>query len=356
MRNMQTEHSLLALLLLAAALAAPVAADDEPEAYDPLAVALSFSPEYTTPVVGADDTPVARIADFNGDGRPDTALLTVAVDVRVPTSAEVLSDPLRLYAEQPVDPLFILETHLAGQEAILTVELGRRTVWTSLEILPLTEAPTPLAVAVGFRNRAATTTELVVFQRDDVSRFTLENSRNERGVLTEITSDGVLDIVTARRVPEAGRGYETFLELYELRPDGYARTASLPVVRTVNAFLDAAALEMEQEAWKPLRDRVEGPAQNGLLGAAFAGVADDDQVADTRFDYPETGEDITAVTFPRLADNPFPSPYIGRAFRSVFRVECCDESPRFFEATVALDANPFDESVLAFLTGGGDEK
>lgn len=349
MRNTQTARSALTLLLVAA-LGFPAAATDETAEHDPLATALSFSPEYTTPVIDSEGAPVARIADLNGDGREDTALLTVAVDVGVPTSAEVLSDPMRLYAERPIDPLFILEVHMAGQEAILTVELGRRTVWTNLELMPLTGSTTPLAIAVSFRSRSASTTELVVFQRDAVSRFTLENSRNERGLVTDLTSDGVLDLITARRVPEAGRGYETFLELHELGPEGYARTASLPVVRTVNAFLDDAALEMEQEAWDALHDRVAGPAANGVLRAAFHGVADEDQVADTRFDYPETGADINDVTFPRLPDNPFPFPYAGRAFRIVFRVECCDEPARFFEGTVALDANPFDGTVLAFLT------
>jgi len=355
MRNTQTTRSLLALLL-AAALAAAAGADEDPAPDGPLAVALSFSPEYTTPVVDAGGEPVARIADLNGDGRADAAVLTVAVDLGVPTSAEALSDSLRLYAEQSFDPLFILEVHLAGQEAILTVELGRRTVWTELELVPLTDASAPLALAVGFRSRSASTTELVVFQHDHISRFTLENSRNERGLMTDVTSDGVVDIVIARRVPEAGRGYETFLGLHELRPEGFARTASLPVVRTVNAFLDATAAEMEREEWESLRERVAGSAANGLLGSAFRGVADEDEFAETRFDYPETGEDITTVVFPRLADNPFPSPYLGRAFRIVFRVECCEEPARFFEATVALDANPFEGSVLAFLTDDGGGK
>ncbi len=221
---------------------------------------------------------------------------------------------------------------------------------------PLTEASAPLALAVGFRSRSASTTELVIFQHDDVSRFTLENSRNERGLIKDVTSDGVVDIVVARRVPEAGRGYETFLGLYELRPEGFVRTASLPIVRTVNAFLDATATEMEQAQWESLRDRVAGSAANGLLGSAFRGVADEDEVADTRFDYPETGEDITTVVFPRLADNPFPSPFLGGSFRIVFRVECCEAPARFFEGTVALDANPFEGSVIAFLTDDGGGK
>ena len=356
MRNTQTARSLFALLLVAFVAYSTAATDQPDDQHDPLTTALSFSPEYTAPVIDAQGDPVARIADLNGDGRDDTALLTVAVDVGVPTSAETLSDPLRLYAEQPVDPLFILEAHMAGQEAILTVELGRRTVWTGLELVRLTDSPVPVAVSVGFRGRAASSTELVVFQRDDVSRFAFEESRNERGMLTDLTSDGVLDVVTARRAPEAGRGYETFLELHELRADGYTRTASLPLVRTVNAFLGATALEMERESWDALRRRVRGPATNGVLAAAFRGVADEDLVADTRFDYPGSGDDIADVTFPRLADNPFPSPYVGRSFRIVFRVECCDAPVRFFEAVLALDTNPFDGSVLTFLTDDGAGK
>jgi hypothetical protein len=359
MRNTQTIHSPLRALLLASltlALAATLpAVDTHPQTSEShesvLAAALGFSPEYTTAIVGDRGEPVTLFADLNADGRTDVAVLTIAADSGVAPRAAELSDTKRLYAHGATEPLFILEIYLAGQDAILTMELGRRAVWSGLELVPLGDAG--IAIEVRFRSRGGSNSELAVFHRGRLSRLSLENTRNERGFLIDVDEDGVTDVLTARRVPEAGRGYETFLTLHTLQTGGFRQSDSLPLVRTVSDFLRAATEEMESGSWDELRRRVAGD-RNGVLAAAFTGVADEDIMAATRFDYDEREEPIVQVVFPRLADNPFPPPYVGESFRVVFRVECCDHPPRFFESTIGLDRNPFGGTAVAFLTDDGD--
>ncbi|MFW6292467.1 MAG: hypothetical protein ACOC7V_09085 [Spirochaetota bacterium] len=380
MRNTrQPAHNLpilgLLLLLLASGVSAGEDAQHESEL---LAKALTVSPEYTRPVTARDGEPLTVFHDLNGDDALDVVILTIAFDPRIEPTLDALSDTTRLYAEDSVEPVFILETYFAGQEAITTVEIGHRIVLADYGLIRLTTEAFPVAMTLTFRNRSGTETDLIVFHdRGRVSRFGYEDTRNRRGSLIDLDEDGSLDVVTAVRVPEAGRGYETFIELWEIGRDGFSRTASLPVVRTVNDFLLATAADMEAGAWSLVADRVrprsdleqESPllTDSAALESVFRATGHDDERDEEHdgegeneapgvFDYPAEGADLARVTFPRLADNPFPSPYLGRSFRLVFRVECCDGDPRFFEATVALAENPFLDNPLAFLTHGESRK
>jgi len=326
---------------------------------DLVAKALSVSPGYTTPVVTANGEPIFVVRDLNGDGRLDVTLLATVVHPQVESTVEALGDSLRLYARDVTEPVFILETYFAGQEAITTVELGRRTVWTGLRIVDLSREALPVAASLTFRTRAGMETELVVFHPGGgISRFAFEESRNRKGAIVDLNQDGRLDVVTALRAPESGRGYETFIEIHELGPDGFERTDSMPLVRTVNTFLEEAASAMERQQWVRVAGLVRsapGTTVANTLAAAFVGVPDE-EIPRTRFDYPTRAIQVRSVTFPRLADNPFPEPYLGRSFRFVFRVESGERTPRFFEATIGLSENPFAERPLAFLTDGESGK
>ncbi len=362
MRNTRRPaHSRPILGLLILLIASGVSADEERhDRSELLEKALTVSPEYTRSVAARSGQPLTLFHDLNGDDDLDVALLTVAFDPRVEPTLEALSNTTRLYAEELIEPVFILETYFAGQEAITTVEIGRRAVLTDYGLIRLTTEAFPVAVTLSFRSRSGTETDLVIFHdRGRISRFTYEETRNRRGSLVDLNDDGSLDIVTSLRVPEAGRGYETFIELWEIGPSGFSRTASLPLVRTVNEFLLEATAEMEAEAWALVGERVRQGSDSGSLESVFLATGHDDERDGEEefeepgvFDYPATGLDVVEVTFPRLADNPFPSPYIGRHFRLVFRVECCDRDPRFFEAAVALAGNPFVGRPIAFLTHG----
>jgi len=355
MRNTQKPAQSLPILgLVLLLLGWNLSADDElRHRSDLLEKALSVSPEYTRAIAAPNSEPMTLFHDLNGDDELDVAVLTVAFDPRFEPTFEALSSAARLYAEDTIEPVFILETYFAGQEAITTVEIGRRTVLVDYELVQLASGAFPVAVSLSFRNRSGTETDLVVFHdHGRVSRFTYEETRNRRGTLIDLNEDGSLDVVTTLRVPEAGRGYETFIELWEIEESGFSRTASLPLVRTVNEFLLQTTAEIEAEAWSLVAERVR-PSSSPLESVFLATGESETPGA---FDYPTSESDIVKVTFPRLADNPFPSPYLGRSFRLVFRVECCDGNPRFFEATVALAENPFAETPVSFLTHGDSGK
>lgn len=338
-----------------------------------LAGAARYSPEYTRRVLNDAGEPLAYFADLNADERLDLALLTVVDEPGVEPRAAVLSDPSRLYSDQTPDPRYILEIYYAGQEAIVTVNLGARIVWDGMALVELTPDPVVPGITLTFRSSAGSETELVVFQGSSISRVSLVVNRNQSGELVDVDDDGIMEVVLARRVPEAGRGFETFLELRELTHNGYQRAASLPLVRSLNGFLDRAAEAMEAERWDELRGLARRPAGDGvpparpvehagsadqapLLSDLFGAIADDETIPITSFAYPGEGTDIAGVTFPRLIDNPFPEPFRGQDVRLVFRVDCCDGERAFYQARVGLDPNPFAGTPFAFLTHVEGEK
>lgn len=313
--------------------------------------ALGFSPQYTSVLRDARNRPIALVRDLNGDGEPDAALLTVAAEAQVEPDAVALSDPSRLYADRMTEPVFALEAYFAGQQAIVTVELGRYPVWTDIDVLELTPEALPVAVRVRFRDRSSETTHLVVFAGDgSVSRLELADSRNEIGFLRDIDEDGRLDVVTARRVPEAGRGFETFLTLFELRDGAFVRSAGVPIVRSVSELLDEAERDMERDRWAELAGRIgfdQSPAVTP--GEAFLPEADPETGVEPA-GFPTVAGGVDDAVFPRVIDNPFPEPYLATSFSLVFRVIVAGE-PRFYRATVGLAANPFAGRPVAFLTG-----
>ncbi len=372
MRNTVRLLCTLSLALASLALAPPAGAVPEPV----LEEALKLSPDYTTPVAGENGEPIALFADLNHDGTTDVAILTIAAaGDRVPSAAQ-LSDPGRLYRDNADDPLFIVEAHYAGHEAIITVELGRMPVFTGMSFRtldsrelheddaatdgrgPETETALPVAIEVGFRHRSGSKVELIVFQDEGkVTRFSFERSRNENGFLADVDDDGTMEAVTAVRVPEAGRGFETFLELHELRDVGFVRAASIAVVRLTSDFLESTAGEMESEAWDHVLarigfgDEVAGAGEESSIWTrTFRPVPDEDRADAPPFDYPRSETDVIRVSFPRIADNPFPAPYLGRSIRLVFRVDRRDGDTRFYETTVGLSGDPFRGIALAFLT------
>jgi hypothetical protein len=338
-----------------------------------LAGAARYSPEYTQRVLNDAGEPLARYTDLNADDRLDVALLTVVDQPGVEPRAAVLSDPSRLYSDQTPDPIYILEIYYAGQEAIVTVNLGARIVWDGMTLVELTPDPVIPGITLTFRSSAGSETELVVFQGGSISRVSLVVNRNQSGELVDVDDDGSMEVVLARRAPEAGRGFETFLELRELTHNGYQRAASLPLVRSLNEFLERAAGAMEGERWDEVRELARRPAgdeppegrpvehggnadQAPLLSDLFGAIADDETIPITSFAYPGEGTDIADVTFPRLIDNPFPEPFRGQDVRLVFRVDCCDGDRAFYQARVGLDRNPFAGTPFAFLTHAEGEK
>jgi len=212
---------LLTIFLVLAA--APAVADDPKEAEVTIAqirdelveAALRYSPEHTRPVLNADGTPVAIFHELNGDELTDIAILTVLAEPGVPTGLANLRETSRLFRTASPNPFFVLETFFAGRETVQTVELGRKPALGGIELLQLSEAsPFPVAISVEMRGAAGSENNLLIYSPGGmIRRLQLQETPRERYQLADLDQNGTVDIVVTRRLPEAGRGYETFLEL-----------------------------------------------------------------------------------------------------------------------------------------------
>lgn len=365
--RVKSNRRLVLFSLLLALAAAYAGADDGPEVDadqsrgELVEAALRYSPEYTRPIVNADGTPVAVYHELNGDGLTDVAILTVLAEPGVPTELTNLRETSRIFRPGRPNPLFVLETYFAGHEAVQTVELGRKPALGGMELLPLSEgSPFPVAIAVRMRSAAGSENNLIIYSPGGMIRqLQLQETARERYQLTDLDQNGTIDIVVTRKLPEAGRGYETFLELLTLGGNSYVSRASFGLVRELQEFLNVAANHISSAQWNALEElvRADGTDDDGsLLSRAFQGVADDEEVEGSTFDYPETGAVVTAVVLPVILENPFPYPYLGTHFTAMFRVECCDGYPRFYSAIVELSEYPFDEPRFAFLTHAGAQR
>jgi hypothetical protein len=323
--------------------------------------ALFLSPEYTAAVVDDTGSAVALFEDFNRDGRTDVALLTIAFDPRVPASVAELGSRDRLYDSGTIRALFLVEALFSGSDQIVTVELGRQVMYAGMESLPVSRSAPP-AVQVSFRSQQGTTQQLVFFGPDGrTSRFKLAQSASEQSSLIDVDGDGDLEAVVARRIPEAGRGYETFLDLFELRDGSMVREDGISLVRALSRFMENVAAEVGASEWERVSERVrlgpeagsDGHTPEEILDATFVLVEETDtrpDASETSASTPGLPTEITEVVFPSFNDNPFPEPYVGQAVRISFRVACCGDLLRIYESVVAVAPNPFEGDAFHFLT------
>ena len=311
----------------------------------------TYSPEYTEFVRRADGSPLSIVRDLNGNSLLDVAILSIAGGSDTTPTVAALSDPDRLYRTEERDVLFVVEVYYQGDEAMHVVELGRRRLWQGFSIREFGKNGGPIALEVEFRSLEGSNRELLLFaSAGRITRLSLHETRSEGWLIADVNSDGVDDVVLTRRVPEAGRGFETFLELYSVIGGEARRTSSLGVVRALSLFFEKTAGEIEAARWSDVRKRVESDSPpEAALAQAFR-PAPDEESDGGPFDYPAFPVRQVTAVFPRIADNPFPVPYLGQETRILFRIECCDEPPRVFMATVRMSDNPFEGPVFAFLT------
>ncbi|TFH03642.1 MAG: hypothetical protein E4H09_04880 [Spirochaetales bacterium] len=321
--------------------------------------ALAVSPEYTMPVLKDDGSPVSVFFDFNGDTLTDVAILTVTREQDVSDRMAVLSERVRIYAPPATIPLFVLEPYFQNDAAIQTVELGRFPVVSSMDLLSVSRTePYPVAIRVETRSQEGSTAELLIHDGTGrVSRFRAANTRNRRSLIEDIDRDGTLDIIVMSQFPEAGRGYETFMERYEFQKAGVVGIGAFPLVRELATFLSAVEEAMRRGDWEFVLEQVDagmiGETQGTeILRQVFLELAEDDLIVSTPpgFDLDQSGEAIDSVTFPDFLANPFPDPVLGASIRVVFRVDIPEQVYRYFAASVRLEQDPFTGRRFAFLT------
>jgi hypothetical protein len=322
------------------------------EALRVISDALFLSPEYTVPVRTRSGEPVAVAADFNRDGRLDVAVLTVAADPRIETTEAALSANNRLFDTAAIRPLFLLETLFQPSNAIITTELGRQLVLDGLSVVRLSEQE-HVAALVSFRSSRGTSDHLITFSRDGrAHRLRLAESPSEFGELADLDGDGTLEAVSARRVPEAGRGYETFLELHRLTDRGYARESGFAIVRGITSFFASISAHVLNADWTALAESVSGEP----YGQELERLAATFELVEVNGEAPSQAARSTPPTqiqefvTMQLTDNPFPEPFRGQTIRLTFRLECCEDQTRVYSAYLRMEENPFSGRRFAFLT------
>jgi hypothetical protein len=346
MRNM-TKGTITVVLLVFA-----VVVDAEPLSESMmLENALARSPENTTSVYD-EAGPVHLAIDLNGDGLGDIVLLTVLAEPGVPESAAELSDERRIHETGNRIPLFFLEIYLQHDDAVHLMEIGRYEVWVALEKLPVSEQANPrICVSVTCRSEDGVHRDLILMDETGrTTRLQAATTTSERSQLSDLDDDGDLDLVVLRRLPEASRGYETFVEWYDLGAPQVGRSGSFPLVRELNGFLDGLANAVRLRLWRAVVSYVaDAPQTTDTLPYVFAELNDEETDPGPGFDLQTTDTPINAVVVTQFSENPFPEPILGQSTQARIRVES-DGRTRYFSVVVRLLDNPFGPRRFAFLT------
>jgi hypothetical protein len=313
--------------------------------------ALRNSPDSTVPIIDL-DRPVAARGDFDNDGLSDVALLTMRSTGDSVRSAAELRALERLHAENIDVPSFVVEITLGGSPATTVIDIGSYRVFETLETLPVDTANSQIGIRVVCRDPDGVHREIIIVDRDaGVLRLSINDTNTESSVLLDIDSDGDLDAVIMRRLPEAGIGYETFVEWYDLGALEEGRAGSFALVRELNSFLGGLAIALERRNWQPVVSHISG-ADNTVSTLPHVFVEHDEEGGNRSltFDLHLTEDVISDVLVTQFVESPFPYPAIGEASQARIRVEWDDGTTRHFTATVQLLSNPFEDRLFAFLT------
>ncbi len=318
------------------------------EASELLSRALSLSPASTVSVEDVHGDALHLVDDWNRDGRSDVAVLSVEADAKEVAFIGVLSDRERLFDDNAEAVAVFLELLLEGADDTTVIPLGNHAVVSDFAVIALGNGVT--AVGIAFRSSLGTSHEIVSVSRSgEVSRVSYRRTASEYGFLTDVDGDGATELIRTLKLPEAGRGFETFVERLVYENGTFIAHGSVPLVRTILDFLAEFAEELTSKS--PTIDSVlthiADPTRVASLQDVFRPLSG---VDDGAFDYLETETPIESVIFPAIRDNPLPLPFLGRSFPILMRVDCCVGTSRYFQARVQFPLNPFDGGRPAFLT------
>lgn len=319
--------------------------------------AMEASVSSSVPVTTAEGRPVGIAADFDGSGTLDYAMMTVRREPGAPTDLATLSDRVRLYRHDTVAVEFRLEVFYQHRGALgrtSDVIFGRRMGMHEIELVELnSDGGQPYGARVTFLDPQATETHLVVFLPDGtVSPMVLTTSPSEDASFLDITRDGLLDLLITRRLPEAGRGFETYLDFHVLSDAGFSLAAGTNIVRNLQTFLATTQQLMEERHWDELIRHAGGPYTDGSIHEQLLLLFRPAASGSNALPFVFAAEplEIHEVVFPQIVDNPFSPPYLGRTIDVTFRVSCCDWEDHLYRATIGLSNNPFYGRQYRFLT------
>jgi len=318
--------------------------------------------------VRRDGTPMSVVADLNGDGLPDVALLEVAAENPAGADYSVLSRLSRLFTEDSNTPAFTLAIYFQSGGALrfdAAVPLGRKPVLEGLRLLGIRGDGTapPDAVIASFQGHDGEEQEWTIFSDGgSYSRLSLISTPTIRSVVRDVDGDGVLDVLVFHTGVEAGLGYETLITWYRFSNGAYREYRTTNIVRNLKDFLASSRRLLSDSNWKGFLAQAVAPATlealhgryhstEAIVAALFHSLVNTQSgSAGPAFDYFTPARAIQNVVFPDILENPFPDPNRSSSFTMTVRVVCCNGESRFYSATVSILPNPFGSREFSFIT------
>ncbi len=314
-----------------------------PESEAVLALALEASPATTT-VLRDGNRSVALAYDLDGDRREDVVSLSAQIPEGNPLPPGRLFRPPRPPAPEDPSHPFLLEVYFRsprGPGHLRSVALGNHPAARSFSVVPLHSAWTlPASVSTEFYTTRGTEEVWVVFQDgQEPSLLRLAKHPNAGFEVFDIDGDRVREVVTIQSRLEQGRGYESYLTLYQLTERGYASAGTINIVRNLRQFLDDIRVEILAAQWSSIAD---GAAKSPSDLDRFFPPVDDAGAAGEPFAFSRFAEiGIEDVRLPQLLENPFGSLQERETVILPFNVVCCEDAIFSFLMGVRFRRNPF---------------
>ena len=341
----------------AAAQASPGASGDteagnaaEREPPGALSRALSVSPADTLPVL-SEGAPVAVSHDLNGDSREDVAMLTVRTASATKADSGAPFRPSTPPGEGATRYAYVLEYHLSsprGDRVLDSLVLGSYSAARTFSVIRLHETePLPASVEAIFYTFRGTEAVWTVFQEEGVpSTLRLTRTPNADFETFDIDGDGIREVIALQSRLEEGQGYETFLTLYELGPEGFSPADTINVVRNLRAYLDQLRQDILLGNWRKVTARGAEEVKDGEIDAEldrlFSPVEENGEAGAVSFSELAAGYGIDQVMLPQLLENPFGSLEQREIVTLPVNVVCCDGALFTFLLRVRLGRNPFE--------------
>ena len=304
---------------------------------------------------------VLLLQDINRDGTPEI-LAPVAALSGSSVKPEGLADYSSAFVEgRPTVPFFLLVLvyRASGLVVASRIELGERSVFGGLTVVPLTSSGSgPLALVASFYTRAGVEQEWLMFSGPSLrplSRLGLKDTLASRPKVEDIDRNGVIDIVVQESGVEVGVGYETLLTWYRWNGTRFVEQAAINVVRNLNAFLARTREQLVSHDWPALvshsfaADQLRYYRGQGLsdMQIIMRGLGLAPHYEHVR---PEAAlADIADVVLPQFQENPFSATdERGSYFLLAYRVVESTGASKVIETPLYMLRDPFGERQFFF--------
>lgn len=186
-----------------------------------------------------------------------------------------------------------------------------------------------------------------VFQQEGVpSTLRLSQTPNADFEAFDIDDDEIREVISLQSRLEEGQGYETFLTLYELGPDGFSAVDTINVVRNLRSYLDRLRQDLLLGRYSSVTARATGETKDTgtaeALNQLFKPVEENGEAGSVSFSELAGSYGIDQVLLPQLLESPFGSLESREIVTLPVNVVCCDGALFTFLLRVRLRRNPFE--------------